>query len=124
MRKLGVTQRKLLWTIARQPGWTLSRNGVGRDRTTVAAVLDTLLKRGLVEPSGKGWRVTPQGAKCLLDLWPASTNPSFGAALRNYLYVRASEPEPRPFPTGASPTGEDLDDLGKGCVAGDAELCA
>ena len=91
MRKLGVTQRKLLWTIARRPGWTVAANGVGRDRTTVAAVLDTLLRRGLVEPSDAGWQVTPPGALCLLALWPAHTNPAFGAALRAYLAERAQK---------------------------------
>src|SRR5271165_5916138 len=102
MRKLGVTQRKLLWTIARRPGWTVAANGVGRDRTTVAAVLDTLVRRGLVEPSGEGWQVSPSGALCLIALWPAHTQPAFGVALRAYLAVRAQEAAPG-TPAGCEP---------------------
>jgi len=75
MRKLGVTQRKLLWTIARRPGWTVAANGIGRDRTTVAAVLNSLLRRGLVEQLGDGWQVSGSGALCLLALWPTKQKP-------------------------------------------------
>jgi hypothetical protein len=104
MRKLGVTQRKLLWAIARRPGWTVAGNRVGRDRTTIAAVLDTLLRRGLVETSGEGWQISPTGALCLLALWPAHTNPAFGAALRAYLASRAQDAPPG-IPAGCEPDG-------------------
>ena len=122
MRKLGVTQRKLLWTIARRPGWTVAANGVGRDRTTVAAVLDSLLRRGLVEQLDDGWQISGTGAVCLLALWPAHTNPSFGAALRTYLLARAQDAPPGTA-AGSQSSGKPPKSVECGQVSGVSELC-
>ncbi len=131
-RKLGPTQRRLLWAIAQsgpETAWTLTRHGISRDRSTVAVVLDSLARRGLVRPAGAtdsasedAWRVTADGARVLLDLWPRQTQAGFHAALRERLIAcveqaaEPADPETRetapvgpvsngPVPTGTVPTG-------------------